>query len=161
MKTTVVFALMFFLASCSKKPRSNSINKVYFYYFFNRPIYEANPGAVFYITFSFYEMRFKKCSDSIPQIMQSIDIVVPETDSLFSLASDSKHSFTYSFKNGTGQTVSEKINNGEIEGILVSKGLWRIRVKTKHFDFKKLIFTNERKQVYFEQFTTCASAGTN
>lgn len=148
--------LTLILFSCCKQSGKNSICKIDFYYFYSRFVYESSSIAIPEISFVFYVQYFKNCSDKLSNKFHSIEIVVPETDSVFNLTCDSiHHTFTHTFKNNKGHIITEKIKTGEIEGKRLTKYLWEIRVKTKPFDFKKLIYTKESRNAYYERFTTC------
>jgi len=126
-----------------------------FFYFFNRPTYMAPPNSIIEMSFTFYEQHFKKCLDTTSTTMQSIHIVIPETDSCFTLANDALHQFTHTYMNEEEQIFTDTIYTGEIKGTLLSKDLWEIRVKTKGFDFLKLIYVKEKKETYYERFNVC------
>jgi len=57
--------------------------------------------------------------------------------------------------NEEGHFFTDTIYTGEIKGTLLSKDLWEIRVKTKGFDFLKLIQVKEEKKAYYERFNVC------
>jgi len=93
-----------------------------FFYFFNRPTYMAHPNSIIEMTFTFYKRHFKKCSDTTSTIIESIDIVIPETDSCFTLANDALHQFTHTYINVVYLTnVAQEKSN--------PKGYYRINYK--------------------------------
>jgi hypothetical protein len=150
---TVLVLIMLCLFSCKNTDyNENNIYKVELLYYFDQATPNMGVGAVNDMSFIFHRLDYNNPKDSGYYELRSIYITIPETDTIFSLKTDSIHEFVYQHRDSKGRIIGDKIDSGEISGVLIEKDLWEIKVKTKCFDFKKLISTKRNKYPYYENF---------
>lgn len=145
MKFYFALIIIFILSSCyDKTEKDNCLNQVEFFFILRKSIPLKYAGGINYQKFSFYRNEMPCLKDTLNSKITSLDIIIPDNYTSFSLKGKLKCKCVYTYKKSNNNFVSDSIQTGIAQGILVDKNLWKVVVKIKDFDFEGIISSNEK-----------------
>lgn len=145
MKFYFTLTIIFILSSCyDKTEKDNCLNQVEFFFTLRKSIPLKYAEGINYQKFSFYRKDTSCLKDTLNSKITSLDIIIPDNYTSFSLKGKLKCKCVYTYKKSNNDFVSDTIQAGIAQGILVDKNLWKVVVKIKDFDFEGIISSNEK-----------------